>query len=33
VHIMHPAVRQYYRLEDIWGEKPVRLKRSGTVDK
>jgi len=33
VHIMHPAVRQYYRLEDIWGEKPVRLKRSGTVHK
>lgn len=33
VHIMHPAVRQYYRLEDIWGEKPVRLKRSGTADK
>ena len=33
VHIMHPAVRQYYRLEDIWGEKPVRLKCSGTVHK
>lgn len=33
VHIMHPTVRQYYRLEDIWGEKPVRLKRSGTADK
>jgi len=26
VHIMQPAIRQYYHLEDIWGEKPVRLK-------
>lgn len=26
VHIMQPAIRQYYRLEEIWGEKPVRLK-------
>ena len=26
VHIMQPAIRQYYRLEDLWGEKPVRLK-------
>ena len=26
VHIMHPAIRQYYNLEEIWGEKPVRLK-------
>ena len=25
-HIMQPAIRQYYRLEDIWGDKPVRLK-------
>lgn len=25
-HIMQPAIRQYYRLEEIWGEKPVRLK-------
>jgi ribosome-associated protein len=26
VHVMQPAIRQYYHLEDIWGEKPVRLK-------
>lgn len=26
VHIMQPAIRSYYRLEDLWGQKPVRLK-------
>ena len=26
VHIMQPNVRQYYHLEELWGEKPVRLK-------
>jgi ribosome-associated protein len=26
VHIMQPTIRQYYRLEEIWGDKPVRLK-------
>jgi ribosome-associated protein len=25
-HIMQPAIRQYYNLEEIWGEKPLRLK-------
>ena len=25
-HIMQPNIRQYYNLEEIWGEKPVRLK-------
>ena len=25
-HIMQPAIRQYYNLEEIWGEKPVRLR-------
>ena len=25
-HIMQPAIRQYYRLEELWGEIPVRLK-------
>ena len=29
VHIMQPAIRQYYRLEEIWGEKPVRVKLGG----
>lgn len=26
VHIMQPSFRQYYNLEELWGEKPVRLK-------
>lgn len=26
VHIMQPAIRTYYHLEEIWGDKPVRLK-------
>lgn len=25
-HIMQPAIRQYYNLEEIWGGKPVKLK-------
>lgn len=25
-HIMQPAIRQYYRLEEIWGDMPVRMK-------
>ncbi|MEP6607477.1 MAG: ribosome silencing factor [Burkholderiaceae bacterium] len=28
VHIMQPAYRAYYNLEEIWGGKPVRLKSS-----
>lgn len=26
VHVMQPAIRQYYQLEEIWGDKPVALK-------
>jgi len=26
VHIMQPAIRQYYHLEDLWGDKPIRMK-------
>lgn len=26
VHIMQPNFRQYYNLEELWGERPVRLK-------
>ena len=26
VHVMQPNIRQYYHLEELWGEKPVRLK-------
>ena len=25
-HIMQPAIRQYYHLEELWGETPVRIK-------
>jgi len=25
-HIMQPSIRDYYRLEEIWGGKPVRVK-------
>jgi ribosome-associated protein len=27
VHIMHPTVRDFYKLEEIWGGKSVRLKK------
>lgn len=30
VHILQPALRQYYNLEEIWGDKPVRLKLGGS---
>ena len=26
VHVMQPIIREYYRLEEIWGEKPVRIR-------
>jgi ribosome-associated protein len=26
VHLMQPAIRTYYHLEEIWGDKPVRMK-------
>jgi ribosome-associated protein len=25
-HIMQPVIRQYYHLEELWGDKPVKLK-------
>ncbi|MFZ2294600.1 MAG: ribosome silencing factor [Polaromonas sp.] len=25
-HIMQPTIRQYYNLEELWGEKPVKIK-------
>jgi len=28
VHVMHPSVRSYYNLEEIWGGKEVRLKKA-----
>ena len=29
VHVMHPSVREYYNLEEIWGGRQVRLKTGG----
>jgi len=26
VHLMQPSIRDYYHLEEIWGEKPVKMK-------
>jgi ribosome-associated protein len=26
VHVMQPAIRQYYNLEEIWGDKAVKMK-------
>ena len=26
VHIMHPAARDFYNLEEVWGGKPVRMR-------
>jgi len=26
VHVMHPAVRSYYNLEELWGGRQVKLK-------
>ena len=29
-HVMQPAIRDYYHLEEIWGDKPVKMKIDGT---
>src|SRR5258706_4316413 len=26
VHVMQPAIRDYYHLEEIWGDKPLKMK-------
>ncbi|MGH8765676.1 MAG: ribosome silencing factor [Burkholderiales bacterium] len=28
VHVMHPAIRSHYNLEELWGEKAVKLKKA-----
>jgi ribosome-associated protein len=33
VHIMQPAVRQYYNLEELWGEPRPRARRPGAKRK
>lgn len=30
VHVMQPTFRSYYNLEELWGDKPVRLKLGAT---
>ena len=30
-HIMQPTIRQYYHLEELWGEKPIKLKLGAPV--
>lgn len=29
VHVMQPAIRSYYNLEELWGAKPVRVRLGG----
>jgi ribosome-associated protein len=31
VHVMQPSIRDYYRLEEIWGGKPVKIKLAGAT--
>jgi ribosome-associated protein len=33
VHIMHPAVRSFYNLEEVWGAKAVKLKADKPAEK
>ena len=33
VHIMHPTVREFYNLEEVWGEKEVKVKAAAPVKK
>jgi len=32
-HVMQPAIRDYYHLEEIWGDKPVKMKIDGVATK
>ncbi len=32
-HVMQPAIRDYYHLEEIWGDKPVKMKIDGVANK
>ncbi len=31
VHVMQPSIREYYHLEEIWGDKPVKMKMDGNA--
>ena len=33
VHVMHPAVRSHYNLEELWGGKEVKLKKDAPAPK
>jgi ribosome-associated protein len=33
VHIMHPTVREFYNLEEVWGGKTVRMKAAAKAAK
>ena len=33
VHIMHPTVREFYNLEEIWGGKSVKIKADAKAPK
>ena len=33
VHVMQPAIRDYYGLEEIWGGKPIRVKTADSAAK
>jgi ribosome-associated protein len=33
VHIMHPTVREFYNLEEVWGGKTVRMKAAANAEK
>ena len=33
VHVMHPTVREFYNLEEVWGGKPVRMKQAAVAKK
>jgi ribosome-associated protein len=33
VHVMHPAVRSHYNLEELWGGKEVKLKKDEPAPK
>lgn len=33
VHIMHPTVREFYNLEEVWGGKPVSMAKPAAAKK
>jgi ribosome-associated protein len=33
VHVMHPTVRSFYNLEELWGDKSIKLKKKTVVKK